>query len=162
MVGIHSKTCSIDRKSHSACVGKNLDQTFILEKVRAFFWEKKRKRLKSQKYQPNPIENPLGEVILISKGKHQNNDKIALSRSSDGAERATGAWTHQKWAVNNVSGVCEPCKGDSQVRNLKNRIWANCGDLWRSTLKVRLYKCVSKPNGIGCYPQLFGTIALKL
>ena len=79
---------------------KNLDQKFVFKKKLEHFSERKKpKRLSSKKYQPNPIENPLG--------KHQNDDKLALSRISDGAERATGA-SHQECDVNNVSSVCEP------------------------------------------------------
>ena len=41
MVGIHSKTCSIDRKSHGAFVKKNLDQKFDLTQKLEQFSEKK-------------------------------------------------------------------------------------------------------------------------
>ena len=39
--GIDSKTCSVDRKSHSAYVRKNLDQKFGFKKKLEHFFENK-------------------------------------------------------------------------------------------------------------------------
>ena len=75
---------------------KNIDQKFGFKKKLEHFSEKKKDQKVCHLKNINQIllKIPWGKsfnLTLISKGKHQNNDKIALSRSSDGAERATGA-----------------------------------------------------------------------
>ena len=116
------KTCSVDRKSHSACVRKkSWPKSHSKKKVRAFFRKKCWASQNNWKYQPNPIENPLGEILQSDLDQQGENTKIDLSRGSDGTERATGAWTHQKWAVNNVSGICGSCGATREPKIWKIR-----------------------------------------